>query len=951
MPAAVEVAGILYYLTGGMSGPWLQMPGGCSARSPAAKSAAPRSSDEVAKSEVAADFAMPAAKFNAVDLAKRGEAEKKIEAALDAPTQLEFVNTPLSDVVDYLKKRHGIEIQLDKRALDDVGIGSDTPITKSLKGISLKSALRLILKEHGLTYAVSDEVLQITTPEEADARLETKVYPVADLLLPAHSTNAADADFDSLINLLKETIKPTTWDDAGGVGSISTIDGNGSLLVSQTQEVHEDVANVLEKLRTLNRQQGKEGQPMWKPLSAEERRARRAAAEAKGTGAGGGMMGGMGGMGPKGRPSELRTETLSQATAAPAPSEPARTRLAELGAEKSPKPATLGEKSAAAVRSLPPSERGPKGGEAIPAEPPIAYPDAELWGKLTAARKRLDFDRSLAGVRSLKIDVVQAPSDTDRVTTFRSLGVEPLLVVTLANRSRFDALAWGLALLVGLAGLAMTCRPAGKKTCFVFSVGLLATLVPLATESIEVAQVCNMVFYAAALLVPYYLVVGLVRWLFGACCRACAKRTARTPTVPLSPVASAVILMVILFAATVCAQSPATKPQAAANGPYVIQVVEPAAPVNVPEDAIILPYDPESTNGIKDADKLLVPYDRYVELWNRAHPDKKIETKARARALCAGRGGVQDAAGRRRVSAVDRPDGDRRFRRRLCAGAAGAGRRRVGPGRTRRQAGPAERGGGNRRSVSAGGEAASGQAPAVDRSLVVLHVSGKGRHKLELAVRLKLSRQGGWRVAEGVLPAAPATALAIIVPKPQTELRLGQVADRRSYETEKAGRNDPHRPGPRRRGEHPVAAEGGRGPGRPQPDGRLRRRARRAGGRPAAGVAAWPGVPPQPAGAVQRGPAGRLSAGKGRGQQRPRLGNPQDRPGADRSRSRCLQPAKDREQFTLRLWRAGTVGQGRAWRSSTCRWSSVADAALHNGQLTIRRSPLAGTADARTARA
>ena len=59
-----------------------------------------------------------------------------------------------------------------------------------------------------------------------------------------------------------------------------------------------------------------------------------------------------------------------------------------------------------------------------------------------------------------------------------------------------------------------------------------------------------------------------------------------------------------------------------------MQVVEPAAPVNVPEDAVILPYDPDWRNGAKDADRVLVPYDRYVELWNRVHPDKKIETKA-----------------------------------------------------------------------------------------------------------------------------------------------------------------------------------------------------------------------------------------------------------------------------------------------------------------------------------
>ena len=38
-----------------------------------------------------------------------------------------------------------------------------------------------MLREMNLTYVIQDEVLLITTPEEADSRLVTKVYPVADL--------------------------------------------------------------------------------------------------------------------------------------------------------------------------------------------------------------------------------------------------------------------------------------------------------------------------------------------------------------------------------------------------------------------------------------------------------------------------------------------------------------------------------------------------------------------------------------------------------------------------------------------------------------------------------------------------------------------------------------------------------------------------------------------------
>jgi len=131
-------------------------------------------------------------KYASIDLAKRGGAEEAIFDALDDTTTLEFIETPLQDVVDYLKDLHGIEIQIDHRALEDVGIGSDTPITRNLKGITLRSALRLMLKEMDLTYVVRDEVLQITTPEEAESELTTKVYPVADLVLPINSGAGAN---------------------------------------------------------------------------------------------------------------------------------------------------------------------------------------------------------------------------------------------------------------------------------------------------------------------------------------------------------------------------------------------------------------------------------------------------------------------------------------------------------------------------------------------------------------------------------------------------------------------------------------------------------------------------------------------------------------------------------------------------------------------------------------
>ncbi len=123
-------------------------------------------------------------RYARTDLKQVGPAEKKIHDALDQDTTMEFTEMPLQDAMDYLKDLHGIEIQLDSKALEEAGIGSDSPVTLNLKGISLRSALRLLLNPMDLTSIIKDEVLLITTKEKADTELVTKTYPVADLVIP-----------------------------------------------------------------------------------------------------------------------------------------------------------------------------------------------------------------------------------------------------------------------------------------------------------------------------------------------------------------------------------------------------------------------------------------------------------------------------------------------------------------------------------------------------------------------------------------------------------------------------------------------------------------------------------------------------------------------------------------------------------------------------------------------
>ena len=68
---------------------------------------------------------------------------------------------------------------------------------------------------------------------------------------PGGLGGGANADFDSLIDLVTQTVAPKSWEQNGGQGNIASFPTNLSLVVSQTQEVHEEIVDLLEQLRRM----------------------------------------------------------------------------------------------------------------------------------------------------------------------------------------------------------------------------------------------------------------------------------------------------------------------------------------------------------------------------------------------------------------------------------------------------------------------------------------------------------------------------------------------------------------------------------------------------------------------------------------------------------------------------------------------------------------------------
>jgi hypothetical protein len=185
--------------------------------------------------------------------------EEAIERALETKVSLKFAGTPLADVVEQLSKSQKIPILLSRRDLENAGIDAATPIDFECREMTLGSALYHMLRPFELVVDSKEGALAITTHERACEAQKVRLYYVKDLLFV---DDEGKEDYDSLIDLIKSTVSPTSWDDVGGPGSIAPY--SGMLVFAQTDAVHREVRDLLAALRKVAGQHKEGGTvPAW----------------------------------------------------------------------------------------------------------------------------------------------------------------------------------------------------------------------------------------------------------------------------------------------------------------------------------------------------------------------------------------------------------------------------------------------------------------------------------------------------------------------------------------------------------------------------------------------------------------------------------------------------------------------------------------------------------------
>jgi hypothetical protein len=165
---------------------------------------------------------------------------QRILAALDRKVDIQFTGQQLREVMGYFETQENFNIKIDTDALKEAGVREDVEINLILSGVSLRTALDRMLARVGgvaLDYVIDNEVLTITTRQNADMFIEPMIYDLQGVA----STNP-----EQLAQILETAVAPESWKTKGGLGS--TIILQNSVLVTQTQRNHWQIASLLEML-------------------------------------------------------------------------------------------------------------------------------------------------------------------------------------------------------------------------------------------------------------------------------------------------------------------------------------------------------------------------------------------------------------------------------------------------------------------------------------------------------------------------------------------------------------------------------------------------------------------------------------------------------------------------------------------------------------------------------
>ncbi len=401
----------------------------------------------------------------------------------------------------------------------------------------------------------------------------------------------------------------------------------------------------------------------------------------------------------------------------------------------------------------------------VPGDKP-AKPEGD--SKQQAGQRDITRQWALSGLRSLNIELTETSNSID----FTSLGQQTRLEATVVHRSRITTLAVAVALIIGLIGVLLTRRSNREKILFVVAVILITGLLPMLGPVFEALRPVVEFSLLAAILVSLYFIVAATLGRFG--------RSANLVAVRLPIVLIAITLGLAAWQGA-DAQQVVNDTDQLRN---LIEQLDRTKPVTLPTDAIIIPFDATDPDGQAKAQRLLLPYEHYLRLINKAEDKTTVDSPPLPVdfVLCSAQYSTQltldqDLTVNGSIVIELLTDKPVTVALPLAGGALAEARVDGQPAKLQFAPAPIS----NSKKSSKKNDETPKNQPSTS-SVILLYLEGRGTKTLEFTVRLGLERQGGWRSINALLPVGLTRALNLTSVNEDTEIRLSSDADQRTIQ-------------------------------------------------------------------------------------------------------------------------------------------------------------------------
>jgi hypothetical protein len=170
--------------------------------------------------------------------------EVTVLKALNSTLSVNFKEAQFKDVLDYLQEKTGLAILVDEGSMKDKGVEYNDPVTFKINKVTVRTILRKILLDRGLSYIIKEGTIHVVSVERARDSMTVRTYPIDDLIGinnpqfgPLLNRALMLQNVQILIQNIQNAIDPTLWNTPGG-GSISFNEANRSLIIRAPAELH-----------------------------------------------------------------------------------------------------------------------------------------------------------------------------------------------------------------------------------------------------------------------------------------------------------------------------------------------------------------------------------------------------------------------------------------------------------------------------------------------------------------------------------------------------------------------------------------------------------------------------------------------------------------------------------------------------------------------------------------